>query len=79
MDKYKLSEADTEYIIYSQTISNSAYQVGEGNIQILMKDGSIQDITLASDLSNLEVLSKKVQKHIVSYPKELYDIKRIKA
>ena len=75
MDKYKLSEADTEYIIYSQTISNSAYQVGEGNIQILMKDGSIQDITLASDLSNLEVLSKKVQKHIVSYPKELYQIK----
>lgn len=79
MDKYRLSEADTEYIIYSQTVSNSAYQVGEGNIQILMKDGSIQDITVASDLSNLEVLSKKVQKHIVSYPKELYDIKRINA
>lgn len=79
MEKYKLSEADTEYIIYSQTVSNSAYQVGEGHIQILMKDGSIQDITLASDLSNLEVLSKKVQKHIVSYPKELYDIKRINA
>ncbi len=79
MDKYKLNEADTEYIVYSQTVSNSAYQVGEGNIQILMKDGSIQDITLASDLSNLEVLSKKVQKHIVSYPKELYNIKRINA
>lgn len=79
MDKYKLSEEDTEYIIYSQTVSNSAYQVGEGHIQILMKDGSIQDITSASDLSNLEVLSKKVQKHIVSYPKELYNIKRINA
>lgn len=79
MAKYKLSEAETEYIIYSQTVSNSAYQVGEGHIQILMKDGSIQDITLASDLSNLEVLSKKVQKHIVSYPKELYNINRINA
>jgi HD superfamily phosphohydrolase len=79
MDQYKLSEADTEYIIYSQTVSNSAYQVGEGNIQILMKDGTIQDITTASDLSNLEVLSKKVQKHIVSYPKELYHIKQINA
>lgn len=79
MDKYKLSEEDTEYIIYSQTVSNSAYQAGEGHIQILMKNGSIQDITLASDLSNLEVLSKKVQKHIVSYPKELYHIKRINA
>jgi HD superfamily phosphohydrolase len=79
MDKYNLNEEETEYIIYSQTVSNSAYQVGEGNIQILMKDGSIQDITLASDLSNLEVLSKKVQKHIVSYPKELYHIKQINA
>jgi HD superfamily phosphohydrolase len=79
MRTYNISEEETDYIIYSKTISNSAYQVGDGNIQILMKDGSIQDITLASDLSNLEVLSKKVQKHIVSYPKELYDIKRINA
>jgi HD superfamily phosphohydrolase len=77
MSIYNISEEETDYIIYSKIVSNSAYQVGDGNIQILMKDGSVQDITLASDLSNLEVLSKKVQKHIVSYPKELYDIKRI--
>jgi len=77
MSLYNINEEETGYIIYSKIVSNSAYQVGDGNIQILMKDGSIQDITLASDLSNLEVLSKKVQKHIVSYPKELYDIKRI--
>lgn len=74
---YTISMEDTEYLIYSKTVSNSAYQVGDGTIQILMKDGSIQDITLASDLSNLEVLSKKVQKYILSYPKDLYDIKRI--
>lgn len=79
MEKYRISEEETEYLIYSKTVSNSAYQVGEGNIQILMKDGAVQDITLASDLSNLEVLSKKVQKYIVSYPKELYDLKRINA
>ncbi len=79
MEKYNISHEETKYIIYSKTVSNSAYQVGEGNIQILMKDNSIQDITLASDLSNLEVLSKKVQKYIVSYPKELYDLKRINA
>lgn len=79
MNKYNISRAETDYIIYSKTVSNSAYQVGDGNIQILMKDGRIQDITQASDLSNLEVLSKKVKKYIVSYPKELYDLKRINA
>lgn len=79
IEKYDISEQEADYIVYSKTVSNSAYQVDEGQIKILMKDGSIQDITLASDLSNLEVLSKKVEKHIVSYPKELYPIKRINA
>lgn len=69
--KYGISKEEADYIVYSKTVSNSAYQVDEGQIKILMKDGSIQDITLASDLSNLEVLSKKVEKHILSYPKEL--------
>jgi hypothetical protein len=36
-----------------------------------MKNGIIEDITQASDLSNLEVLSQKVRKYIVSFPKEL--------
>jgi hypothetical protein len=32
------------------------YRVGDGNIRILMKDGTIKDITEASDNSNLEAL-----------------------
>jgi hypothetical protein len=36
-----------------------------------MKDGTIADITLASDNSNLEALSKTVEKHILCYVKEL--------
>jgi hypothetical protein len=38
-----------------------------------MKDGSIKDITLASDNSNLEALSKTVKKYILCYSKELVD------
>src|SRR5690606_13402919 len=68
---FDIPEKEVGYFIYSKTISNSAYQVGDGSIKILMKNGTIKDITQASDLSNLEVLSKKVKKYIVSFPKEL--------
>lgn len=79
IDAYHISENEVEYLVFSKTVSNNAYQISEGHIKILMKDGSIQDITSASDLSNLEVLSQKVQKHIVSYPRELYNLKGINA
>jgi hypothetical protein len=36
-----------------------------------MKDGSVKDITKASDNSSLEALSKTVEKHILCYSKEL--------
>ena len=69
---YQVPEDEIGYFVYSKTISNSAYQVGDGSIKILMKNGTVKDITQASDLSNLEVLSKKVKKYIVSFPKELH-------
>lgn len=71
VDYFDIPESEVEYLVYSKTISNSAYQVGDGSIKILMKNGLLKDITQASDLSNLEVLSKKVQKYIVSFPKDL--------
>lgn len=71
MKHYGWSEEEAGYFVYAKTISNSAYQVGDGSIKIWMKNNTIMDITQASDLSNLEVLSKKVQKYIVSFPKEL--------
>jgi hypothetical protein len=36
-----------------------------------MKDGTIQDITIASDNSNLEALAKTVKKYILCYTKDL--------
>lgn len=74
---FHLVPEETEYLVYRATISNSAYDTGEGSIRILMKDGRILDITQASDLSNLEALSKKVQKYIISYPKEVSETKKL--
>ncbi|MGZ3874109.1 MAG: HD domain-containing protein [Mucilaginibacter sp.] len=71
VEKYGVSIADASYFVFKDTISNKAYKPGDGNIRILMKDGTIKDITAASDNSNLEALAKTVKKHILCYKKEL--------
>jgi HD superfamily phosphohydrolase len=69
--KYNISEDDASYFVFTDTIKNNAYRAGDGSINIVMKDGSIQDIASASDNSNLEALSKTVQKHILCYTRDL--------
>ncbi|WP_353196554.1 HD domain-containing protein [Parapedobacter defluvii] len=68
---FGIDAAQVDYYVWTQLIENSAYEITSSNIKILMKDGSIQDIAEASDLSNLETLSRKVRKSAVSFPKEL--------
>ena len=68
---FDINEDDASYFVFTDTIKNNAYSVGDGNINLLMKDGSVLDITLASDNSNLEALAKTVKKYILCYLKEL--------
>ncbi|HZH55240.1 MAG TPA: phosphohydrolase, partial [Sphingobacteriaceae bacterium] len=60
-----------DYLVWSQEIENSAYKPSHDPIRILMKDGKVLNISKASDLSNIEALSKKVKKYAVTFPKEL--------
>jgi HD superfamily phosphohydrolase len=69
--KYHVDKEQTGYFVFADTIKNNAYRPGDGSIRILMKDGTIQDITLASDNSNLEALAKTVKKYILCYTKDL--------
>jgi HD superfamily phosphohydrolase len=71
IEKYGINEYEASYFVFEDTIRNNAYKPGDGNIRILMKDGSIKDITAASDNSNLEALAKTVKKYILCYKKEL--------
>jgi len=73
-DEFEISDDDTSYFVFTDTIKNKAYSVGDGSIKILMKDGSIQDIAKASDNSNLESLARTVQKYILCYVKELKNV-----
>lgn len=68
---FNLSEAEVDYFVYHQTIYNSAYSADKEPIKIINNKGKLLDIAEASDLSNLEALSKKVVKYALIYPKEL--------
>lgn len=66
-----ISADEAAYFVFTDVISNRAYNTGEGNstINILMKNNDTVDIAKASDLSNLESLDKTVTKHILCYPR----------
>jgi len=73
-EKYGITEHEASYFVFDDVIRNNAYKPGDGNIQILMKDGTIKDITAASDNSNLEALAKTVKKYILCYDKRLIEL-----
>ncbi|KIO76037.1 phosphohydrolase [Pedobacter lusitanus] len=66
-----ISQNEVSYFVFTDVISNRAYNTGAGNstINILMKNNTTTDIAKASDLSNLESLDRTVRKHILCYPR----------
>ncbi len=69
IEKYNLDEDDASYFVFTDTIQNNAYQVGDGNINILKKDKTVEDITLAADNPNIEALARTVKKHVLCHVK----------
>lgn len=75
VDVLNIESKDVGYFVFTDTITNHAYKVDDESINILMKNGTKRDITLASDNAILEGLSKTVKKHILCYTKELNNLK----
>lgn len=70
VSKYNISEADAEYFVFTEKISNLAYESKRQKIKILQKSGKVVDIIKASDQFNIKALSKSVTKYYICYPKE---------
>jgi uncharacterized protein len=70
-NKFSLDEHEVNYLVIREVISNHAYSAEDENIQILFNNGEIRDISDASDMLNIAVLSKVVRKHVLCYPKEI--------
>ena len=59
--------ADAHYLMSVNTISKDMYNVEDDDIAILYKDGTIRDISQASELLNVQLLSKKIRKYYLCY------------
>ncbi|MBP9688528.1 MAG: HD domain-containing protein [Bacteroidia bacterium] len=69
--KYNISYADTDYYVFSDSVTNKAYSPEGFNIKVLYKNGTTADITTASDQYNISALAKSVTKYFLCYPKNI--------
>jgi HD superfamily phosphohydrolase len=64
---FGVSISEAEYFMGDETVSTDTYSAKDDNINVLYKDGTIKDIADASDMLNISVLTKKVEKHFFCY------------
>ncbi|MCL6218514.1 HD domain-containing protein [Zunongwangia pacifica] len=68
-EKHNLSDKEASYFVFTGEIANLAYTREKNNINILHKNGKINDVIKVSDQLNLKALSKTVTKYYICYPK----------
>jgi HD superfamily phosphohydrolase len=66
-DNLGISINDTKFMIDVSTIQKDMYTIDEDSITILYKDGTTKDISEASELLNVSLLSKKIRKYYLCY------------
>ncbi len=67
IEEMGISPEDAHYLMSVDTIQKNMYSVDDDNIGILYKDGTIKDISEASELLNVALLSKKIRKYYFCY------------
>ncbi len=65
---YKLNDDELKYFVYTDILSNKAYNQNKQNINLLMKSGEIIDLSKASDNLNISALAQPVEKYFICYP-----------
>ncbi len=71
-EKYQLSEEETPYFVFTDSISNNAYSQFDKHIDILFKTGAVETIENASDIPYESMLSKNIKKYFLCYPKDFF-------
>ena len=64
---YGLSFEEASYLLSSDSITTDMYREEDDSIAILYKDGSVKDISDASDMLNIQLLSKKIMKYCLCF------------
>ena len=66
--QFDLTEAELDFFVYTDNLSNNAYNQNKQTIKLLMKNGEIRDASHASDNLNISALAQPVVKHFLCYP-----------
>lgn len=64
---FSITFDDAKYLISVNTIQKDMYDINDDKIAILYKDGTLKDISEASEILNVELLSKKISKYYLCY------------
>lgn len=64
---YKLGLVESDYFMGVNRVQKDMYNPFDDHISILYKDGTLKDITEASEILNIELLSKKICKYYLCY------------
>jgi HD superfamily phosphohydrolase len=67
MEHFYIGSDEAAYFMCKEVVSTDTYTSQDDNINILYKDGTVKDIADASDMLNITVLTKKVEKHYFCY------------
>lgn len=68
-DRLGCSASEADYFVLSDRLTNNAYNQHQQKINLLMKNGTVMDLSLASDHLNISTLSHQVEKFCLIYPK----------
>ncbi len=66
-DTLDISFEETEYMVVVAEIGKDMYNPEDDSIGILYKDGTVKDISEASEILNVQLLSKKIRKYYLCY------------
>lgn len=66
-EKHHLSPEEVNYFVVSDEITSNMYSEADDSIDILYKNGTTKNIAEASDMLNIQLLSKKIKKYYLCF------------
>ena len=69
--RFGVSYEDAGYLMSVDTIQKDMYDVNDDQISIIFKDNTVKDISEASEVMNIALLSKKIRKYYLCYQRIL--------
>jgi HD superfamily phosphohydrolase len=69
-NRMNISREMTNYYVFTNSIYNLTYAPDAPQVRILLKNGTTADITSVSDMFDHRLLSERVTKYFLCYPKE---------